>query len=264
MRGGYKIDFVLGKPFASSGEKMSMRARIMRSLQEKMRPEFQKHWQRLAHPAWLGTLRRTTPLSDHWGFERGTPVDRYYIQGFLEENRSDIRGRVLEVKDSSYTDKYGIGVNQRDVLDIDAANPGSTIIADLAAAETISSDKFDCFILTQTLQLIYDTRAAITHAHRILRPGGVLLVTVPAVSRVATRYGLKSDYWRFTAASCLRLLGDVFGAKQVTVRSYGNVLTGVAFLMGMAHEELSRRELEVHDEYFPVVIAVRAVKQCNS
>lgn len=225
------------------------------------RTNLRQRVRRLSRPAWLGTIRRTIPLSDNWGFERGTPVDRYYIQGFLEENRSDIRGRVLEVKDSSYTNRYGAVVEQRDVLDVDATNPDATIIADLAAANNIPSNGFDCFILTQTLQLIYDTRAAITHAHRILRPGGVLLVTVPVVSRIATRYGLKSDYWRFTAASCSRLFEEIFGAEQLTIRSYGNVLTGVAFLTGMAHEELSRRELEVHDEYFPVVIAVRAVKR---
>lgn len=234
---------------------------VRTSVPAEQRARLRRRLRRLVRPAWLGTIRRTTPLSDEWGFDRGTPIDRYYIGRFLEEHRRDVHGRVLEVKDSSYTDRYGVGVEQRDVLDVDVANRQATIVADLAAADSVPSDRFDCFVLTQTLQLIYDTRAALAHAHRILRPGGVLLVTVPALSRVIPRYGLATDYWRFTVASCSRLFGDVFGAEHVTARSYGNVLAAVAFLTGMAGEELSRRELDIADDYFPLIIAIRAVKR---
>jgi SAM-dependent methyltransferase len=214
---------------------------------------------RLLRPARLGVLHRTRPLSDFWGFDRGTPVDRHYIESFLAGHREDVRGRVLEVQDSLYTDRFGTAVERRDVLDVDAKNPRATIVADLAAADTVPSGLFDCFILTQTLHLIYDTRAALGHARRLLRPGGVLLATLPAVSRV-TRGAAASDYWRFTPASAAALFGEAFGPGSVSVHSYGNVLTAVAFLSGMAREELSARELETRDEHFPVVIAVRAVK----
>jgi SAM-dependent methyltransferase len=226
----------------------------------KQRRRLRQRLRRFSRPAWLGIRHRTTPLSDEWGFDRGTPIDRYYIERFLEEHQRDIHGRVLELKDSGYTDMYGVGVERRDVLDINPGNRQATIIADLTAADAIVADQFDCFVLTQTLQFIYNIRAAVQHAHRVLRPGGVLLATVPAVSRIAPRYGLKTDYWRFTTASCLALFGEVFGAEQVIVRSYGNVLAGIAFLTGMAYEELSRSELETHDAYFPLIIAVRAVK----
>jgi SAM-dependent methyltransferase len=227
----------------------------------KRRADLRRRLRRFSCPAWLGTLRRTSPLSPGWGYDRGTPVDRYYIGRFLEEHRRDIRGRVLEVQDSGYSDRYGTGIEHRDVLDIDATNPRATIITDLTAADAIPSNQFDCFVLTQTLHLIYNTPAAINHAHRILRPGGVLLVTVPSISRVAPRSELRPDYWRFTVASCSRLFGEVFGPEQLSVRSFGNVLTGIAFLTGMAYEELSRRELESNDQYFPLIIAVRGVKQ---
>lgn len=216
-----------------------------------------RRWMR---PAWLGTMRRTTPLSDCYGFDRGEPVDRYYIERFVDEYRSDVSGCVLEVKDSTYTNRYGTRVHQRQVLDIDQSNPAATIIADLTAADGIPSNQFDCFVLTQTLQLIYNLRAALEHAHRILRPGGVLLTTVPSVSRIV-RDGEGPDYWRFTAASCAKLFAEFFGPEHVTVRSYGNVLTAVAFLTGMSQDELSVSELDRHDPYFPVIIAVRAVKR---
>lgn len=211
-------------------------------------------------PIRFGSLRRTTPLSGDWGFDRGLPVDRYYIEAFLERNRADIRGRVLEVKDSAYTDRFGGSVVQRDVLDILPTNPHATIVADLARADAVPSNAFDCFILTQTLQLIYDVPAAIGHAHRILRSGGVLLVSVPSVSRIVPERDAVADYWRFTRASCTRLFGAIFGEAQIQVLSHGNVLPAVAFLMGLASEELRPRELDAHDPDFPLVITVRAVK----
>lgn len=215
---------------------------------------------RFLHPAWLGNVRRTSPLSEHWGLDRGTPVDRYYIEQFLEQNRQDIRGRVLEIKDSGYTDRFGAGVEGCDVLDIDASNPRATLIADLAAADLIPADHFNCFVFTQTLQVIYDLRAALAHAYRILCPGGVLLATVPGICRIEQAF-YSTDYWRFTVASCSRLFGDIFGTEQTTVRGHGNVLSAMAFLTGMASEELSPRELDAVDARFPIVITVRAIKK---
>jgi len=215
---------------------------------------------RLSRPARLGTIRRTTPLSKPWGANRGVPIDRYYIEDFLAENRHDIRGRVLEIRDDQYSNCYGVNVEQRDILDINPTNENATIIADLAAADAIQSDSFDCFILTQTLQLIYDCRVALTHAYRILRPGGVLLVTVPGINRIDMPNPLYQDYWRFTTAMCTRMFEEIFGAGYFTVRSYGNVLPCISFLMGMAYQELSREELDINDPRFPVIIAIRAVK----
>jgi SAM-dependent methyltransferase len=192
-------------------------------------------------------------MSGVWGFDRGRPVDRHYIEGFLAEHRADIRGRVLEVQDSSYTDRFGTGVEAQDVLDIDPANPKATIVADLADAAQLPSGVFDCFILTQTLHLIYDLPAAVRSCGQMLRPGGILLVTAPAVSRVR-----RGDFWRFTPASLGQLLGESFG--EVSVRGYGNVLAATTFLSGMAQEEVPARLLDRHDERFPVIVAARAVR----
>lgn len=220
---------------------------------------WRKRVQRVRHPAWLGTIRRTKPLSEHYGRERGTPVDRYYIEQFLAAERAAIRGRVLEVMNRDYTVRFGAAVDSSDVLDVDPGNPDATIVADLASADAVTTGSFDCFILTQTLQYIYDLKAAVTHAHRILSPGGTLLCTVPVVSRIDRR-ALGSEYWRLTAAACSRLFNDVFPPNSVAVRERGNVLAAVAFLVGMAAEELSTRELEQDDPFFPVVVTVRAKK----
>lgn len=218
-------------------------------------------FRRIARPAWLGTLRRTTPVSDSWGYDRGTPIDRYYIERFLDEHRQDVRGCVLEVKDNAYTKRFGSKVESSHVLDISPVNRQATIVTDLARADAIPNDSFDCFILTQTLQYIPNLSAAVAHSHRILRSGGVLLATVPTVSRVIPGFGHEGDLWRFTPASCSLLFGDVFGKEQVEIRPIGNVLTSVSFLAGLAYEELSSRELDLVDEAFPVIVAVRALKR---
>ena len=215
---------------------------------------------RLRRPAWLGTMRRVTPLSSHWGRERGAPIDRYYIDQFLASRAEDIHGRVLEVMDTRYTSRFGRDVERADVLDVDDTNPRATIVADLAAPGTLPEEAFDCFVLTQTLQFVFDLDSAVLEVHRALRSGGVVLATLPAVSKIDHTAGVAGDFWRFTAASCSTLFGKVFGPDRVEVESYGNVLTGVAFLMGMAAEELRRPELEHRDVFFPVLIGVRAVK----
>jgi SAM-dependent methyltransferase len=215
----------------------------------------------LRRPLRLGSLRRTTPISDHWGADRGMPIDRYYIERFLSERSADIKGRVVEVKDRRYTETFGHAMSHSDVLDIDASNPLATIVADLSDAPSVPSNSFDCVIVTQTLQFIFAFEAAIRETYRLLRPGGVLLATVPSVSRIDRNAGVDADFWRFTTASCRRMFGAAFGDDAVDVRAYGNVLATIGFLAGLACEDLSEGELDVQDELFPLVVGVRAVKR---
>lgn len=214
---------------------------------------------RLRRPAWLGTLRRRTPLSACWGYDRGRPIDRYYIERFLEWHRGDITGRVAEVKDSGYTDRFGLGVTFREVIDVDAANPRATIVGDLAAPGFLESHAYDCCLIVQTLHLIADPRPAMEVLWRALRPGGVLLATVPGIARIDPDIAA-IDYWRWTPAIARRLVGEVFGDAHVEVEGHGNVLASMAFLTGMAYQELSSRELDATDEAFPLLVSIRAVK----
>ncbi len=216
---------------------------------------------RAIRPGRLGRFLRPRPVSDDFGYDRGTPIDRHYIGSFLEEHRRDIRGAVLEVKEDVYATALGGGaVTSLDILDVDATNPEATIVADLSAADAIAGGRFDCFVLTQTLQYILDVQAALEHAHRVLAPGGVLLATVPATTRVTVEIPGLVDYWRFTAASCEALFRRAFAPGTVEIRAYGNAASACAFLMGLAAEELAPAELDVHDPRYPVLIAVRAVR----
>ena len=209
-------------------------------------------------PVLLGSVNRTGTIGDSWGYDRGTPVDRWYIERFLDAQREHVTGVVLEVKDSGYTDRFGRGVTERAVLDVDPANPHATVVADLAAADDVPSERFDCFVLTQTLQFVYDVPSALAHAHRILRPGGVLLATVPVASRYAEPP--LTDYWRFTPLAATRLFREAFPAGTVDVWAKGNVLSVVAFLEGLSAEEIAPAKLAVDDERLPLLICVRARK----
>lgn len=209
----------------------------------------------------FGDLRRTRPLSRHFGFERGQPIDRAYVEAFLERRADDIRGRTMEIGDASYTRQYGGSrVTQADVLHVHAGNPEATIIGDLANADHIPTDTFDCVVLTQTLHLIYDVPAAIRTIHRILAPGGVLLATVPGISQIDVGEWRDTWYWSFTVLSVQRLFADHFASPDVTIDAQGNVLAAVAFLEGLASDELRPDELAVVDPAYPVTITIRARK----
>jgi SAM-dependent methyltransferase len=213
----------------------------------------------------FGDLRRVKPLSEWFGFDRGTPLDRVYIEEFLARHSSDIRGRALEVGDNSYTLRFGgTAVQHSDVLHVDKANPNATIIGDLGDGKNLPSDTFDCIVLTQTLHLIYDMQHAVATLHRMLVPGGVLLVTVPGVSSVDRGEWGATWHWSLTPRSLERLLTDSFGAHQVTVETYGNLLVAAGFLYGLAAEELTRDELAARDPHYPVIVAARAVKAGGS
>jgi hypothetical protein len=209
----------------------------------------------------FGGLRRTTPYSRCFGYDRGTPVDRRYIEGFLERHAADVRGRVLEVGDNTYTRRFGgERVTQSDVLHVNPAAPGVTFVADLSAGDCLPTNAFDCIVLTQTLHLIFDLAEAVATLHRILKAGGVLLATVPGVSSVDRGEWGGTWFWSLTALAMRRLLETRFSGHNVAVESYGNVLTAVAFLHGLAEDELEPHEYAPSDPQYPVIVAARAVK----
>jgi len=206
----------------------------------------------------FGDLRRLTPMSRAFGSDRGQPVDRHYIETFLGRNASDIRGRVLEIGDATYTRRFGGQlVTRSDVLHVSDGNPHATIVADLAQGDAIPSAAFDCVILTQTLHLVYDVHAAVATLRRILAPHGACLITVPGISQIDSGTWRDSWYWAFTPASLRRALAESFGTS-VNVHSFGNVLAASAFLYGLSASELTSEELAEGDASYPVIVAARA------
>lgn len=202
----------------------------------------------------------TRPLSLTCGFDRGTPVDRYYIERFLAGHSADVHGRVLEADDDGYSRRFGgTRVEHQDILAIDHSSAGATIVGDLRRPGLLPAKAFDCIILTQTLQYVFDPPGAIGQLRQALKPGGALLLTVPGVAPISLDAWRDSFYWRFTANSVQRLLVDAFEPASVEVLPLGNLYAATAFLHGAAVEELNRKKLKPVMPEYAIVIVARAI-----
>ena len=209
-----------------------------------------------------GDFDTTRPINSNWGYERGTPIDRYYINKFLQKYAGDIRGRVLEVADNEYTRTFGgVRVEISDILYPTTGNPRATVIADLTNPGEVEDELFDCIICTQTLQFIFDVRVAIESLFRFLKPGGVLLLTVPGITKISPEDRDRSgDYWRFTAESLHRLLAAEFPEPTVAVEAYGNIKSSLGLLHGISAGEIQEVELDQYDDHYQLIVSARAVR----
>ena len=215
----------------------------------------------LKKPQWHN-LRTVQPISRVFGFDRGTPIDRVYIENFLEKNKNLIKGVVCEIAEDTYSKKFGANVEKYEILHYTKDNKKATIIGDLTNTTTLPEAIIDCFILTQTLNFIYDFKAAIKGIYHMLKPGGIALITVGGLSQISRYdYNRWGDYWRFTDLSIKKAFEEVFGEGNVEVETYGNVLSAIAFLHGISAEELTEDELFYKDEDYQVIICIKAVKR---
>ncbi|MES2447351.1 MAG: methyltransferase domain-containing protein [Bacteroidota bacterium] len=208
-----------------------------------------------------GDFGRTKPLSNNYGFDRGGAIDRYYIEKFLASESSHIKGNVLEIADNNYTLKFGKKlVTKSDVLHINKDAPGATYIADLGQENDMPSDKFDCIILTQTLQFIYDYRLALKNCYRMLKKGGTLLLTVPGISAIELGEWHKSWLWSFNEASIEKICEEIFPNQNLAINSYGNVFAAITFLHGVGISEIDTQKLDIRDNAYDVIITLRLIK----
>jgi SAM-dependent methyltransferase len=221
-----------------------------------------RHLIRKKAPIIFNDLTVNRPISSSFGFDRGTPIDRYYIEKFLAAKADLIRGRVLEVGDDTYSRRFDAGSAESfEVLHATSTDSASTIVGDLTDPATLPEDAIDCFICTQTFNFIFDVGKAVRGAHALLKPGGVLLATVAGISQIS-RYDMArwGDYWRFTTASTRKLFEPVF-TGGVEVETFGNVLAATAFLQGVAVEDLPDPALlDVTDADYQLIIVIVARK----
>jgi glycosyltransferase involved in cell wall biosynthesis len=207
-----------------------------------------------------GDFDRVTPFSKEFGYDRGGPVDRYYIENFLEKHAPLIKGRVLEIGDNEYTLKFGkSAVTTSDILHIDPSNSKATIIGDLSDAPQIAGNTYDCIILTQTLHLIYNYKGALETCYRVLKPNGVLLMTVPGITHIDQGEWRNNWLWAFTGASIKRMLVEVFPAPA-EIDTFGNVFIASAFLYGLGVNEVKKKQLDYNDPHYQVIITAKATK----
>jgi hypothetical protein len=208
---------------------------------------------------------RPKPVSRVFGFDRGKPIDRFYIEAFLQANKDAIQGTVVEVGDNQYTKLFHSSLVQESLVIGNVGHEANSDLlrsVDLESGTGLQKNIADCLILTQVLPFIFDLSSAVANISRLLRPGGKVLSTMGGISQIS-RYDMDrwGDYWRFTDASAKRLFSDVFGPSNVAVSTYGNVATAKAFLDGLCAEELPQKLLSEHDPDYQVTVCVRAEKR---
>lgn len=205
-------------------------------------------------------MHNIEPISRLFGFDRGIPIDRYYIENFLKNNGQYITNEVLEVGDNHYTNKYGENVKVSSVLNF-TEGEGVTIVGDLATGKNIPKEQYDCIILTQVINFIFEVKSALRNAYIALKPGGVLLITTAGISQIS-RYDMDrwGDYWRFTDCSLRKTLSEIVKEDQIEIDTHGNVAVAKAFLDGLALHEISNDVLDYVDEDYQVLLTAKVVK----
>jgi SAM-dependent methyltransferase len=210
-------------------------------------------------PRW-GNMRRVQPFSASFGFERGTPVDRYYLDAFLRENQALIKGRVLEVQVPSYTRRFGEDVLESHTVDINPAFR-ATFTCDLADGAQVPSDHYDCFLVPNTLQHLADLQPSLRTILRVVKPGGTILASAAGLLPLIPDGG---DYWRLSVEGWRQVLEAEWPGCDTTIQAHGNCLAAVAAMYGLAFEELTSNELDAHDPRYPVLVTIRCRKPAAS
>ncbi|MBF0196825.1 MAG: methyltransferase domain-containing protein [Planctomycetes bacterium] len=215
----------------------------LRSFQWKM-SSLGKFFKKFRSPILFNNLDSLQLASKVFGVDRGSSVLYYYMQKFMERSEEHIQGRVLEVQESLFSRQFTHKDIQIDILHVEEGNPDATIVGDLTKASTLPENQFDCFICTSTFNHIFEIEKAIKTSHQLLKPGGVLIATMPCLAQIA-RYDMDrwGDYWRLTSKACEQLFTPVFGEGNVELITYGNVLAAITEFQGISTEELPNPKL---------------------
>ena len=193
------------------------------------------------------------PLSSRFGIEHGTPIDRVYIERFLQNNSDKIHGDVAEFAVDTYTKRYGSDITSSYIFHVNGWGDNALSV-DLSTGEGVCDNMLDCLICTQTIQFIYDLSSVMHNISRLLKPNGCALITVHGISQISLYdYRNWGEYWRFTPLS----LGKLFDTEMldVYVESYGNVKTSVAMLYGLCAEDIEQNDFDYNDEQYPLIIS---------
>lgn len=128
------------------------------------------------------------------------------------------------------------------------AGESLTHLADLTDMPQVPTHRYDAVVCHQVLEHVRYPARAISELHRVLKPGGGLVLSVPHLSRL---HELPHDYFRFTPNG-IRLLLEEAGFEIVEMQAYGGLLT-------FAHHQLSAVILGLAAAVRPLFLASVAV-----
>jgi SAM-dependent methyltransferase len=155
-----------------------------------------------------------SPSSSTWRPERDS-YRRFLLDRALETAAPLKRGTVVDLGGKRMQKRGEFrppeGQAERWIYVNLARQTGPDLVAD-AGAVPLRAESADCVICTEVLEHLADPAACVREAHRLLRPRGVMIASVPFLYPI---HGDPSDYQRFTADG-LRRLFSTFGAVTIT------------------------------------------------
>ena len=134
-----------------------------------------------------------------------------YVQAHL--STEEVRGKkVLELGSYDVNGSprpYVEGLGATDYVGVDVApGPGVDVIcAAEQAVDRFGVQSFDIVISTEMLEHVRDWRSVVSSMKRVLRPGGLLVVTTR--SRGFHVHGYPSDFWRFEVEDFRRIFSEM-------------------------------------------------------
>ena len=202
----------------------------------------------------FGDLKRDRPFCPQFGHFRGSPVDRYYLDRFIDEIRNEVKGVTLEIGGLKQNRELYKLANVTKFLTMDLGGPDLDIVGDAHDPNVVEEESMDSILLFNVLEHCEQPWVVVDNVYRWLKPHGQVFCMVPNAQRV---HRVPRDYWRILP-DALDSIFSRFPRRKLHV--YGNPLTTMAAFYGIAAEELTREELDFHHENYPVANCIHAHK----
>lgn len=156
---------------------------------------------------------------------RDSPVRQYFspiyygqYQTTLPLMRRHVCGKLIDLGCGQMPFRRWLAplVEAYDTLDHSPEVEGATYVGDIQEMSMIGDEVYDSAICLEVLEHIPDPFKAARETARILKPGGVLIVSVPHLSRL---HQAPQDYYRYTRYGITQVLeGAGFKVQQIQRR----------------------------------------------
>lgn len=212
----------------------SIKARLRKVLQNVFASVFRWCWR-----------HKLLPISSDFGWSRGTPVGRYYVNKFVAEKAARLGGTILEFGESRYKACFKT-VHCYQVIDV-FPGPSVDYVCDIHDVSSVPEHHFDVIVCTQVLEHVERPVDALRQLHKLLKQDGHLICTVPFLAHI---HYVPTDFYRFSIDAICSAL-EIAGFEVLEARNSGNALVTLGSLLGFCAEDFDEKEMSVVDGIYP-------------
>ena len=202
----------------------------------------------------LGSFANGKPFCHEFGYTRGTPIDRVFLDVFIDTIRDQVYGATLEIggrKEDKSLYRFQ-NAEPFETLDVEAGS-GADHVGDAHCITLFRPGSWDSILAFNVLEHCERPWIVVSNFLYWLRPGGMAFCVVPNAQRL---HRGPRDYWRILPDAASSLFSDF---EEVTILRYGNLLTSQAAMSGIAAEEL-HYAMAYSDRDYPTVTCISARK----